>query len=89
MGNTKNKFSFTNHRNSNTITEDTFFKWTSGNMCRTSYHDMSKKVSKYNEKLITSYDVGRISREKKYGNPKVPRLHSKLESKLITPKKIY
>ncbi len=44
-GATKDKFSFATHRKSGSIAEDNFFKWTSGNMYRTSYNDMSNKVS--------------------------------------------
>lgn len=44
-GTTKDKFTFNTHRKSGSITEGNFFKWTSGHMYRTSYNDMSKKVS--------------------------------------------
>jgi len=44
LGQSKNKFSFANHRESKSIGEQDLFKWTSNNMYRTSYHDMSKKV---------------------------------------------
>ena len=44
-GEVKNKFDFSSHRKSSTITENEFFKWTSGNMYRTSYNDMANKVS--------------------------------------------
>jgi len=45
LGQSKNKFSFSNHRESKTLGESDLFKWTTNNMYRTSYHDMSKKVS--------------------------------------------
>lgn len=44
-GTSKDKFSFTQHRKSSSIGESGFFKWTSGHMYRTSYNDMSKRVS--------------------------------------------
>jgi hypothetical protein len=44
LGETKNKFSHDNHRK-DSIAEPTFFAWTSKNMYRTSYNDMSKRVS--------------------------------------------
>lgn len=44
-GTSKDKFSFNQHRKSGSITENNFFKWTSGHMYRTSYNDMSNKVS--------------------------------------------
>ena len=49
LGETKNKFDQTRHRKTNSITEASFFQWTSGHMYRTSYHDMSKKVSNESE----------------------------------------
>lgn len=45
-GETKSKFNFGSHRKSSTITEDQLFKWTSGNMYRTSYNEMANTVSK-------------------------------------------
>ena len=45
LGETKNKFDQARHRKTSSITEQSFFQWTSGHMYRTSYHDMSKKVS--------------------------------------------
>lgn len=42
LGVSKNKFSYTNEK-SKPIGEQDFFKWTSNNMYRTSYHDMAKK----------------------------------------------
>ena len=44
LGQSKNKFSFSNHKKTNSIGESELFSWTSNNMYRTSYHDMSKKV---------------------------------------------
>ena len=45
-GKDKTKFSFGSHRKTQTtINEADFFKWTNGNMYRTSYNDMAKKVS--------------------------------------------
>ena len=44
LGETKNKFNNSNRR-SDSIAEPTFFAWTSKNMYRTSYNDMSKRVS--------------------------------------------
>ena len=44
-GKTKTKFDFSNHKKAQSIGESNFFKWTSGNMYRTSYNDMSNKVS--------------------------------------------
>ena len=44
LGETKNKFNNSNCR-TESIVEPTFFEWTSKNMYRTSYNDMSKRVS--------------------------------------------
>ena len=44
-GKTQNKFVFNSHRRKSSIAEPSFFKWTNNNMYRTSYNDMSKKVS--------------------------------------------
>ena len=44
-GKTRDKFTFGSHKKSSSICEPTFFKWTNNNMYRTSYNDMSKKVS--------------------------------------------
>ena len=44
LGETKNKFDHTRHRKAGSIAEKSFFEWTSGNMYRTHYHDMSKRV---------------------------------------------
>jgi hypothetical protein len=44
MGEPKNKFNNSNRR-TEPIFEPTFFAWTSNNMYRTSYDDMSKRVS--------------------------------------------
>ena len=55
-GDTKNKFNFNSHRKSSSIAESNFFKWTSGNMYRTSYHDMAKKVS-----IILSFNITRVN----------------------------
>ena len=44
LGESKNKFNFSNHRKNKSIGENELFSWTSGNMYRTSYNDMSKKV---------------------------------------------
>jgi hypothetical protein len=42
-GTSKDKFQFSTHRKSGSISECSFFKWTSGNMYRTSYNDMAQK----------------------------------------------
>lgn len=44
LGQSKNKFSFSNHRESKSISDTDFYKWTTNNMYRTSYHDMAKRV---------------------------------------------
>ena len=40
-----NKFDHSKHKRSTTISEGNFFNWTSDHMYRTSYNDMSKRVS--------------------------------------------
>ena len=45
LGETKTKFAFSNYKAPETIKEPEFFKWTSGNMYRTSYNDMANRVS--------------------------------------------
>ena len=47
-GESKDKFDFSKSRKANQIGDQGFFKWTSNNMYRTSYHDMAKKVSYLN-----------------------------------------
>ena len=44
LGETKNKFDHTRHRKNNSIAEQSFFQWTSSNMYRTSYNDMTNRV---------------------------------------------
>lgn len=41
----KTKFSFANHRATQKFEEDVFAKWSNNNFYRTSYNDMSVKVS--------------------------------------------
>ena len=43
-GRSKSKFMYGTKDNAN-ITENNFFRWTDKNMYRTSYHDMSARVS--------------------------------------------
>ena len=54
-GKTKTKFDFSNHKKAQSIGQDNFFKWTSGNMYRTSYNDMSNKVSLTKLFIISAY----------------------------------
>ena len=54
VGETKNKFEFSNFRQNKAIDEGKFFQWTSGNMYRTSYNDMSKKVGDFYDFLTYS-----------------------------------
>ena len=42
-GQSKSKFG-SSHKRSVSIKPETFFKWTGGNMYRTSYNDMSNRV---------------------------------------------
>ena len=56
LGETKNKFDHTRHRKAGSIAEKSFFEWTSGNMYRTHYHDMSKRVCQIN-KIITNLTI--------------------------------
>lgn len=44
-GKTNNKFDHMKHRRATTITDSNFFNWTSDHMYRTSYNDMSNRVS--------------------------------------------
>jgi hypothetical protein len=61
LGETKNKFNNSNRR-SDSIAEPTFFAWTSKNMYRTSYNDMSKRVSI--TKIFNSLQyLGRVCRK--------------------------
>lgn len=41
----KTKFNFHNHRNNSTVSENSFAQWSNNNFYRTSYTDMSFKVS--------------------------------------------
>ena len=41
----RTKFSAHNHKANKAINENTFFSWTSKNFYRTSYNDMSSRVS--------------------------------------------
>jgi len=50
-GQSKDKFTFTEHRKTSSIGDNGFFKWTSNNMYRTSYNDMAKKVSSFFEEF--------------------------------------
>jgi len=55
-------------------------------MYRTSYHDMSKKVS-FNSSLSNHNEcVGRICRKKKYGHSKILRLRSMSQIWLVATK---
>lgn len=42
----KTKFSFNNHRASDKFSENQFFSWSNNNFYRTSYNDMTEKVSR-------------------------------------------
>ena len=48
VGETKNQFDHSRHKRTQSITENSFFNWTSGHMYRTSYNDMANRVSTLN-----------------------------------------
>jgi hypothetical protein len=88
LGVSKNKFSYTNEK-SKPIGEQDFFKWTSNNMYRTSYHDMAKKVNilentnllflifKIKVLIFLLRFLGTICWKKKYGSSRISRIRTK------------
>jgi hypothetical protein len=62
-GTSKDKFAFTQHRKSGSIGESNLFKWTSGNMYRTSYNDMKNTVSFNIYSLIFSDQGASVERK--------------------------
>jgi hypothetical protein len=61
LGETKNKFQFSNFKKNDSIAEPEFFKWTSGNMYRTSYNDMANRVSKEQSAHLILFSFHRVN----------------------------
>ena len=58
----RTKFSANNHKATKAISENTFFAWTSNNFYRTSYNDMSSRVSKTASITLHKFLFSRLQR---------------------------